>query len=545
MQCKKCQAEFAITDADRVFYRKMDVSGPTWCPKCRQMRRLLWRNEKSLYSDKCDLCGKNIISNLNPKYGYTIYCYDCWWSDKWDSLKYAQEFDWSAPFFPQFKELMLKVPQLSIFVAKSVGCEYCNTVADCKNCYMSYGIRNSEEIIYCRWIDFCKDCLDSNYLAKCELCFQCLESSDCYNCQYCIESDNCRDCVLCFDCAGCSNCFGCVGLRNSENYVFNEKVGEGKYQEIVKEFLTDKESFKKYQQRFKELKLKYPHVYCRLKKSEDCTGNYFIDSKRCYDSYQINGSQDCRYTDYNNTSNDIYDGSAFSFSEMAYESFSIYKDYQTVGASICWYSEFLNYCYCCFNSQNCSGCVGFKKGKNSFFNKQYGEGEYKKIEQRLKEHMKKTGEWGEFFPPKLCLFSYNESAAQIHFPLTKEEALAGGWKWEDDLGGIYGKETLKLNKDHDDISRIGDDITKEILVCEKCTRNYKINLPELKLLRKFGAPPSNICPDCRILEREAMLNPRYLWKRNCYKCQKEFETTYSPDRPEKVYCEECYQKEIY
>lgn len=28
-------------------------------------------------------------------------------------------------------------------------------------------------------------------------------------------------------------------------------------------------------------------------------------------------------------------------------------------------------------------------------------------------------------------------------------------------------------------------------------------------------------------------------------CQNEFETSYSPDRPEIIYCEKCYQQEIY
>jgi hypothetical protein len=29
------------------------------------------------------------------------------------------------------------------------------------------------------------------------------------------------------------------------------------------------------------------------------------------------------------------------------------------------------------------------------------------------------------------------------------------------------------------------------------------------------------------------------------KCEVEFETSYTPDRPEIVYCEKCYQQEIY
>jgi hypothetical protein len=29
------------------------------------------------------------------------------------------------------------------------------------------------------------------------------------------------------------------------------------------------------------------------------------------------------------------------------------------------------------------------------------------------------------------------------------------------------------------------------------------------------------------------------------KCEVEFETSYAPDRPEIVYCEKCYQQEVY
>ena len=46
------------------------------------------------------------------------------------------------------------------------------------------------------------------------------------------------------------------------------------------------------------------------------------------------------------------------------------------------------------------------------------------------------------------------------------------------------------------------------------------------------------------------------WHRSCMcdktnhihgdeKCEVEFETSYSPDRPEIIYCETCYQQEIY
>jgi CxxC-x17-CxxC domain-containing protein len=40
-------------------------------------------------------------------------------------------------------------------------------------------------------------------------------------------------------------------------------------------------------------------------------------------------------------------------------------------------------------------------------------------------------------------------------------------------------------------------------------------------------------------------NPRKLFDRKCDKCGIDIKTTYSPDRSEIVYCEECYNKEIY
>jgi len=32
---------------------------------------------------------------------------------------------------------------------------------------------------------------------------------------------------------------------------------------------------------------------------------------------------------------------------------------------------------------------------------------------------------------------------------------------------------------------------------------------------------------------------------NAGKCEIEFETSYAPERPEIVYCEKCYQQEVY
>ena len=45
--------------------------------------------------------------------------------------------------------------------------------------------------------------------------------------------------------------------------------------------------------------------------------------------------------------------------------------------------------------------------------------------------MKKTGEWGQFFPAGISPFPYNDSLAQDYFPLTKDEVITQGLKWYD------------------------------------------------------------------------------------------------------------------
>jgi len=41
------------------------------------------------------------------------------------------------------------------------------------------------------------------------------------------------------------------------------------------------------------------------------------------------------------------------------------------------------------------------------------------------------------------------------------------------------------------------------------------------------------------------LNPMQIYDRQCDKCGVEIKTSYAPDRPEIIYCEKCYQQEVY
>lgn len=56
--CQNCKQDFTIEPDDFNFYEKIKVPPPTWCPECRLIRRLAYREDRPLYKDKCDKCKK-------------------------------------------------------------------------------------------------------------------------------------------------------------------------------------------------------------------------------------------------------------------------------------------------------------------------------------------------------------------------------------------------------------------------------------------------------------------------------------------------------
>jgi len=219
-------------------------------------------------------------------------------------------------------------------------------------------------------------------------------------------------------------------------------------------------------------------------------------------------------------------------------------------------------------SKNCYMCFSGWRVENtmySIFNKQYSKEEYEKLVPRIIEQMNKMpykdksgNEYrlGEFFPIELSPFGYNETIAMEDIALSKEEAVKNGFNWQDSIQRTTGKETLKPENIPDSIDGVGDSILEEVLACINCRRNYKIVPNELIFYKKMKIPIPRRCFYCRHEARLKRRNPFKLWHRPCMcdkenhfhgekKCKVEFETTYAPDRPEIIYCEKCYQSEVY
>jgi hypothetical protein len=205
----------------------------------------------------------------------------------------------------------------------------------------------------------------------------------------------------------------------------------------------------------------------------------------------------------------------------------------------------MQYCDSCHNSNELFGCVGVKKGSYMILNKQYSKEEYVELKAKLIEHMKETGEYGEFFPVELSPFAYNETQAQVYFPMVKEDALQRGFRWKDDMPGTYGKETVAPENIPDKITDIPDSFTKEIFRCVRTDRNYNVPEFELAFYRQHNIPFPRLYPDERYKDRIHLRPERRLYDGVCAVSGTAIKVAYPPDhRPKMIVSDEVYKKEV-
>ncbi|HLC66454.1 hypothetical protein A3C37_02720 [Candidatus Peribacteria bacterium RIFCSPHIGHO2_02_FULL_53_20] len=551
--CLHCSAPFEVTQTDLDFYTKVspqisgkryDIPPPKLCPDCRQQRRLAWRNERHLYHRKCELTGKSVITNFGEHTGIHVYDAHEWWTDKWDPLSYGRPFDFSRPFFEQYAELQSVVPQLSLSVWNSENADYCNYIGNVKGSYLIFGSVYSENCYYGSPY-YSRNCVDTLVVRECESCYECVDCRKLNRCFYCQDCWHSNDLSFCFDCQGCSDCIGCAGLRKKQYCIFNEQLTKEEYLRKKAELdLCHPEARTLLKAKIQELRLSIPHRYMQSGQVEDVSGNYVYESKNVLQSFYADRSHDCKYCAQVVDLKDCYDNNYTEENELCCDYLGAYQVSRVCFSKFCNKVSDSFYCDACHQgSSNLFGCIGLRRAKYCVLNKQYTKEEYEKLVPKIIEHMKKTREYGEFFPIKQSPFSYNESVAQEYFPVEKKEALKHDWGWHvDDQKEKYLGPIVEVSNN---IDQVGDDFCEKILICEVTGRPYKIIPQELAFYREMKLPVPRVCPDQRHLNRLAMRNPRKLWDRKCGKCSKPIATSYSPERTEQIYCDECYLSSVY
>ncbi|MDD5041240.1 MAG: hypothetical protein PHX87_03135 [Candidatus Peribacteraceae bacterium] len=557
----QCKRLFEITQEDLAFYEKISpvfpstalgagngkkelIPAPTLCPDCRWQRRLAWRNERHLHHATCNSCQKNILSMYVPAEETIQYCQDCYFGDEWDGVEQARDGNLQQPFFQQFSTLFRRIPKLHLYVKSSENCEFTNIALENKNCYLLVGSGFSRDCYYGTHIFYCENCVDATFSERCEECYEVTNCEKCYRCVHSLQSQQCHNSAFLFDCRDCDSCINCWNLRNKKYFIENVAVSAEEFNRYRQEKLPALLAHPA--DTLRSIALRALHRPMISVGSEEVSGDFVYHSKNAHDCYNIDGCHDVVRLAACIQQKDSHDALGTSLGELAYDCFNDDWPHQTGWCMNSTYLDDCWYCDSCDHGEHLFGCVGLKHKKYCILNKQYSKEEYERLVPQIIAKMRADKKWGEFFPVELSPFAYNETVAQEYFPLTKAEALKRGWKWREEkeeapkVSKVIPAE--KLPDSNDDVP---DDILNWAIECEATKRPFRIIRQELDFYRKMRLPIPRFHPDERHRRRLALRNPRKLWKRPCMKCQKEMQTTYSPDRPEIVYCEQCYLKEVY
>lgn len=423
----------------------------------------------------------------------------------------------------------------------------------------------SENVHYSYWVYSSTNCLDCHICDKIEKCYNCVLCFNCFDCTHSYKLIDCRNCHFSFNLSNCSDCILSTNLKHKQYCIQNIQYTKDEYEQRIKNYnFGSLAKIKEYQQQFNEITKNIIVRYTNQVNCENCTGNDNYDSKNALDCFMCQNTENSRFSFGQEAAKYCYDSMGGTY-EWCYE-----VNHVGLKANNCLFcSGVLNSTYnmyyseWCHGCHDCFGCVGLRNKSFCVFNKQYSQEEYEKLVGQIVEKMIANQEWGEFFPVSLSPFGYNETIANYYFPKNKEAATKIGAKWQDLDYGI--KYAGPFYEPHDDIQKYIDSkeeidkLLTGILQCEVSGKPFKIMPQELAFYLEQKIPIPKKHYDVRFEERFKMRNPNKLYHRQCMcenkltggngcshqgRCTNEFQTTYAPDRPEKVYCEACYQKSI-
>jgi hypothetical protein len=499
-----------------------------------------------------------------------VYCRPCWWGDDWDGIDQGIDFDESKSFISQLYDLSRKGPAPSLFglYTTLTNSEYTNMVSDLKNCYLLTHSDECENCMYGSCIVGCKDSVDNTMLDDSELCYDNVDCQKCYQTLYSVDCANCRNVYFSNNCVDCSDCFGCVNLRSQKYHIFNKPYSKEEYVEVIKSLeINSYKSIQNIKQKAIEFWKKFPKKYIHERHNSNVSGDYIYNSKNTHNSFivaDIEDSKFCAYITAGGKTTDAYDFTHYGAStELMYDTMlSGYSYNIKFGFFTTLQSRNVEYSLFCAGSKDCFGCVGLKNKQYCILNKQYSKEDYEVLVEKIKRHMMdvpyvdKQGlqyKYGEFYPIELSPFGYNATTAQEYFPLTKDEVIKRGYSWKEPEDKNYQLDIMPENLP-DTIDNVDEEILSKVISCEHagscneaCMTAFKIVSEELKFYKRMNIPLPRLCSNCRYFQRNQFRNPMKLWHRKCMKegCGNEFETSYAPEKPDIVYCEKCYQQEVY
>ncbi len=549
---KYCEGEFNITNEDITFLKSFKVPPPNFCPTCRRMRRFVHLGLLRLFKIPCDVPGhsESMISVFSSDCPFPVYDYKYYIEGDFDPLSYGINYTKGMDLMEVLTALRKQFPVPSFMNRdfSSINSEYSNGGRDTKNVYYAGGCFNTENAWYCNLVNKSKDIMDSRAVNKSDHVYSSAFVDFIYKSSFVYFSKSCTDSMFLFDCRNSTDCFGCVGLRNSRYSVWNVQLSKEAYLEFMQTvYPLTREKIKVYKIKFWELVKNTPINASMNTSIENVSGVLLENSKNLFDVTDSERSENIRHADGCLGHHDSMDVTFSGGSNMLYSAANVGSSSSnvkfSVGCKFCTNSEFvfnsknIDHCFMSFGLQNKSYCV---------LNKQYTPEEYFILVDKIKTDMLGQGTYGDGLGFEFSAQAYNFSHAQVSFPLTDEEIKKfGGYvAYEPDTNSGNTK-FISSDDVPTTIEETPDTIINSAILCEVTNRPFRITPSELQFYRVMKLPIPSIHPSVRIQNYFNMVPLSVSYDTTCAKCSKNTLSIFDPKEGYTLYCEKCYQQEVY
>lgn len=285
--------------------------------------------------------------------------------------------------------------------------------------------------MYMKGVVLSRDCLEMYFGTKNEHCYECVNCNECYATFYSIDCTNCRECSFCSACIGCEHCFGCSNLANQEYCIFNKKLEKSVYEKQVKELRITHQNYPQIYTRMQAFYAQNP-VRCNHNVNcENSIGDYLVDCKNVI-GFEVYDCENVKFVNSSKFAKDSMDTSGYAYySDHMLESVGSGNGARMLYTHSCEACSDILYSAWCQSTTNSFGCIGTKHGKWSILNTALSQQEYETLVPKIIDHMRSTGEWGEFFDASMSPFGYNETIGASEQPLDRTIIEKYGWRWYD------------------------------------------------------------------------------------------------------------------
>ncbi len=588
--CRRTGQEFPIFQWDIdlldkispiIWDKKFPIPLPTLSPMARMRRRMMFRNERGLYSRTSSQSGKRLVSVYHSDLVKNIVLQEEIYSNDYNPLDRWQIYNPKQDFFTQYREIQQNIPRPGTININNTNWDYNTFSSDSKNIYLCADTMRCEDALYSTTIKYVKNGIDLLNVWSSDYVYECVSSHHLTKCIQVWYSENCYDCWFVATCKNCTSCFLCTNISDKQNYILNKPASKEDIVEIKKLMRTE-EWLQKLNAQFQALRNTEPRPASMVINSENSVGSVLSNSQNaffCFDSHDLQNCRYCIVGEFNTDAMDctIFNPNATQVYEQVCGGYLQKSAFDVVcrQSSETYLSDFL------MNCNHMLGCINMQNSDHCILNKQYSKSEREVLAQQIIEQLQQEGKRGEFFDTTLSPFPYNDTVAMDYFPIRsvvwpdgkKEVVDAEGTGtvyitqdafispaeldlWWERIPIYRRTKNYEINIpekakviDAKDLPQSIDDVTDDIcsfvILCEQTGRPYQITQIELNIYRALWISLPRLHHSVRHTQRIRRRAPREFTLRNCSVTGEEMLSVYPADTVYPVYSQRAFEKLLY